>query len=666
MKWKFTFLAFMLCSTIFCANSQLPLPIRTIGGEKYYYYEVKNKETIYSISNKLGISKEAIIRYNPDAAEGLEKEQLLFFPVIDFIDSSNASSDIPRTFAHTVEKGETLYGISKTYGITPDDIIKYNPEAASGIREGEILQIPQISDSENDNEYYTVEAAPQDTAIVYVTVRYGDTLYSMAKRYNTSIDKILELNPGVSPQNFKAGEVIRVRPNAITHIETERTVTEFYTYKVKRGDTFLSLSKRFDVDIDELRAANPNMDEPKKGEFIYIPVKKNETVLIDPNSTYMRDTLSYNDSPIIQEMYDSIHVIKDDNAINVALMLPFMLDTKKPSTQARLYTEFYKGFLLAVDTISQTTDKEINIYAFDTKDDMSTLESILADEAIKEMDMIFTPDDNEQITRLAQFGAENKIAIINSFSLKNESYNDYPTVFQINTPQNYLYAKVFDMFDNTFRGCEVIFLHLDSENEKDMIPQLKAHLSAKGINHKTIGITTAALMPETLDIELEPGKKYVIIPTSGTRNMLVKIFDAIKSVKFDRFDVDLCMMGYPEWVTYLPDFTQYFNQIDTYIYSRFYENTNNSDTQDFERKYHKWYGEYMIYAAPKFGLLGYDTGYYFLEMFAENKDFNFNPKYAGLQNSFDFGRVSNWSGFINKSAYFIHFTVYNTIETVVR
>ena len=109
MKWKFTFLAFMLCSTIFCANSQLPLPIRTIGGEKYYYYEVKNKETIYSISNKLGISKEAIIRYNPDAAEGLEKEQLLFFPVIDFIDSSNASSDIPRTFAHTVEKGETLY-----------------------------------------------------------------------------------------------------------------------------------------------------------------------------------------------------------------------------------------------------------------------------------------------------------------------------------------------------------------------------------------------------------------------------------------------------------------------------------------------------------------------------------------------------------------------------
>ena len=113
--------------------------------------------------------------------------------------------------------------------------------------------------------------------------------------------------------------------------------------------------------------------------------------------------------------------------------------------------------------------------------------------------------------------------------------------------------------------------------------------------------------------------------------MLVKIFDAIKSVKFDRFDVDLCMMGYPEWVTYLPDFTQYFNQIDTYIYSRFYENTNNSDTQDFERKYHKWYGEYMIYAAPKFGLLGYDTGYYFLEMFAENKDFNFNPKYAGLQ-----------------------------------
>ena len=74
----------------------------------------------------------------------------------------------------------------------------------------------------------------------------------------------------------------------------------------------------------------------------------------------------------------------------------------------------------------------------------------------------------------------------------------------------------------------------------------------------------------------------------------------------------------------------------------------------------------MIYAAPKFGLLGYDTGCYFLSLFMNGKDYNNNFNYTGLQNSFDFDRVSNWSGFINKSVYFIHFTVFNTIETIIK
>ena len=359
-------------------------------------------------------------------------------------------------------------------------------------------------------------------------------------------------------------------------------------------------------------------------------------------------------------------MFRDDNNINVALLLPFMLNNQLQSKQARLYTEFYKGFLLAVDTIRKNnTSKRINIFAYDTQDSQARVDSILNMPALAEMDMIFTPDDDNHIARIARYGTEHKIAVINSFSLKNDIYNDYSTLFQVNTPQNYMQAKLFDFFDDTFRGYEVVFINLESESEKEMIGELKAHLSAKDINYTTIDINTS-LQADTLNQALMQGKRYVIIPTSGSRNILIKSLDAIKNVKIDRYDISLCMLGHPEWATYNAEFGADFNRVDTYIYSRFFTRPDSPAVHNFDDTFHRWYGEYMIYAAPKFGLLGYDTGRYFLELFMRGKDYNNNFKYDGLQNCFDFDRVSNWSGFINKSVYFIHFTVFNTTETYIK
>ena len=79
------------------------------------------------------------------------------------------------TFLHTVKKGETLYGIAKNYGVSTDDIVKFNPEANGGIKEGETLQIPQSSQAIGQDTIRTA-VTPQDTAIIYVTIRQGDTM----------------------------------------------------------------------------------------------------------------------------------------------------------------------------------------------------------------------------------------------------------------------------------------------------------------------------------------------------------------------------------------------------------------------------------------------------------------------------------------------------------
>ena len=73
--------AITLASCSAAAFAQLNLPTRNIGGVDYYYRIVQKKETIYGIARELNIPKEDIVKYNPSVATGLKKDQVLYFPV---------------------------------------------------------------------------------------------------------------------------------------------------------------------------------------------------------------------------------------------------------------------------------------------------------------------------------------------------------------------------------------------------------------------------------------------------------------------------------------------------------------------------------------------------------------------------------------------------------
>ena len=113
-------LAIFAATTFSLSASVKDLPIKSIDGTSYYYYDVPQKETVYSLCHKLGISKEEIIKHNPSVADGLKYGTTLFFPVDD--DSEHLTNkDVTdhngsRTITHKVEKGQTIYGISTKYG----------------------------------------------------------------------------------------------------------------------------------------------------------------------------------------------------------------------------------------------------------------------------------------------------------------------------------------------------------------------------------------------------------------------------------------------------------------------------------------------------------------------------------------------------------------------
>lgn len=666
------------------------LPKRTIGGSEFYYYKVKAKETIFGISKKFNITQEEMIKYNPSLVDGLKKDYILLFPVSAFPQDESSIKEKAVTaeyFTHVVERGETLYGLSKTYNVTQDAIIALNPSANKGLKTGQTLVIPQpttavsapvASTEPTVDDVATVDTVtaptPSDTAveqekneIVFHTIQRGETLFGLSKKYDTTIEKILAMNPGVSPSNFKSGEVIRIAPNSLKPELKEATVTEIVPYVAQKGDDFKSIAEANDITEADLIAANPNLSKVKQGKTVQLPVEKKDSVLVLPHEGSSSE-LQSNTSERIKEIYDSVHNISNDNEINIALLLPYMLNKTPQSKQARLYTEFYKGFLMALEEIEGNCSKKINIFTYDTEDSNSKLAEILEKDELKDMDLIFASEDNTQIAEISKFCNENKIYMVNSFSLKTEEYNENPFMFQINIPQSFMYADVFDWFDSKFDDYEIVFIHKKGSAKKEFAEDLKSHVEQKHSSQIHQIEYGTSLVSDVFKSMLEPGKKYLLVPTSGTKAAMSQIVPAIKRVKADSIGVETAVLGYPEWVTYMDDWKDSFHELDTYIYSRFFVNPQDAKVERFDEKYKDWYGESMMNAVPHFGYLGYDTGLYFLKSLCKNgKDFNkSNIEYTGLQTNFDFERVSNWSGFVNKAVYFIHFMPTGKIDIKVR
>ena len=167
---------------------------------------------------------------------------------------------------------------------------------------------------------------------------------------------------------------------------------------------------------------------------------------------------------------------------------------------------------------------------------------------------------------------------------------------------------------------------------------------------------TAQAMKEVLRSD----KENIFIPTSGSDVTLIKIIPQLTVLVRENPDANVHLFGYPEWQTYTKDHLEAFFELDTYFYSSFYTNNLLPAAINFTKSYRKWYGKDMDERYPKFGMLGFDTGYFFLKglsRYGSGFEKNLNEmNLVPIQTGFKFQRVNNWGGFINRKVFFVHFT----------
>ena len=564
-------------------------------------------------------------------------------------------------FIHTVTKGQSLYSISSMYNVSIADIVKENPGSDAGIKAGQALKIPQKDGSQ----------------VIFHTIQSGETLYKLSVKYGVSVERICQANPGLSAKNFRVDQVIAIPPVAKSEQVSAEVIDQLPSspakvekkdeslkpncrdmHRVERKETVYSICKQYGITEEELLAANPEIKNKKlkKGKFLCIPYPKETAKTSTPTQPQTNVDATLTDAQLFDKNKKKNEKI---STIKAAVVLPFNTDgTGTRDEQVRM-VEYYEGFLMAMDSLKKQ-GISIDLYTYDSGKTASSVNKILNKAEMKNMDIIFGPAHTEQVKPMAEFAQKHNSRLVIPFSSKGDDVFGNPAVYQINTPQSYLYSEVYEHYLRKFPNAHVIFLdaatgHTDKD---DFVKGLKEELKNRQITFKEL--RGENINPEGMKLAVDSLRENVIIPTSGKNVVLTKILPQLIVTSREHPNYDMKLFGYPEWQTYTDDHLASFFELNTYFYSSFYTNNLFPAAIQFTNAYRKWFSKDMANTFPKYGMLGFDTAYFFLKGLNDyGSNFEDQVKQmqvTPIQTGFKFDRVNNWGGFINRKVFFVNFT----------
>lgn len=604
---------------------------QVVSNDTIRNHTIVSGETLYSLAGKYKTTVDEIIRLNPEVAKGLKVGQVIKVP-------TRKRSDVPKDQTnrmHTVASGETLYSLANSYNTSVDEIIRLNPDVSGGLKTGSSIIIPREKDG-----------------YIYHTIQDKETLFSVSKWYDLTQEEVLATNPGLSASNFVIGKVVRLDADLVRKKKAERAELELmanssFEYILEQKEQVEDIAKKFNVSVEDIKRLNPNLKKKlSKGDKILIPAPK------------------MNLSAPTQTTSEALN-LKNTTA-QIAIMLPFMTNVADKKAERERMVEYYEGFLMALNEVKQKGfSGEVFVYDLQNAD---AIKQTLAKPELKKMNLIIGPAYDENVDMISDFSKANHIPLVIPFTSKNNSYQTNPYIYQVNSPQSFFYSKVGTTFIKEFKDYNIIILSSQNvaDEKLDFTNSLAAQLRQNGIAHQMVKI--AGTNANALDAALSSVKKNVIIPTFSSSSALDKTMPAILKVKQNNSSKNVVLFGYPEWQTYNKTTrSRFMHPMDTYIFSPFYASLSSMATTAFKTNYTKTYGKEILPTFPKFALLGYDTGKYFLTAL-QRSGYTFHKEstsyYTGLQTNFNFERVNYWSGYINKNVCFIHFDSNNNVNAV--
>lgn len=187
-------------------SGELPadsIGVETINGQTFVVHRVEEKETLFAISRRYGTSVEAILQHNASAGSGLEIGQILKVPY-----TRSATQKPADGILHTVAPKETLYSISRAYQVSMDDLKRWNNLTDATLGIGQQLVIKKSAAVAVRTPQPVQNERPEPIARKGThTVQPGQTLFSIAREYDLSIDQLRAWND-LQGNELKVGQTL--------------------------------------------------------------------------------------------------------------------------------------------------------------------------------------------------------------------------------------------------------------------------------------------------------------------------------------------------------------------------------------------------------------------------------------------------------------------------
>ncbi len=511
---------------------------------------------------------------------------------------------------HTVASGETLYGISRDYNVSVDQLYQLNPDVKEGIKAGQLIKIPIHKASSQEPQ------KPQ-----YHKVERGETLYSIARMYGVSPTDLQNANSVLTdPDKLSVGMIIQIPTTKedTTILRTKGStpksdapmvgVTGLRMYKVPQGATIYSLLRVTGWTEEQLFHYNPQI---KKG------LKADDTILIPdaslPNNKAVGQRPAF---PVV-------------GGYTVVLALPFSNDN------GNRFSRYYEGFLMAL-LEAKKTGKSVHLFAIDSNSSQLS-ESISSLQQLPKVDLILGGVSEGSIEALATLAQKKHAIYVVPFTSKDYTKlaRKGANIYQVNTPHEALYREVARKFVKEYRNDYVQFVQFpsDESSKPDFTAVLKEECRRAGISYGEV-VRDSFSAPSDVVALSSRHTTSVVVPEASSLTAANNILRPIQTATDSLGVSNVTVFGYPEWQTYDKSIGDDLRAVEGAFYTTFLADSSDNRYKSLENEYKDWYGHGLGNTYPRYSILGYDTGRFFLNLLGNESAGS--RSWNGVQSKFEF------------------------------
>lgn len=292
------------------------------------------------------------------------------------------------------------------------------------------------------------------------------------------------------------------------------------------------------------------------------------------------------------------------------LRIGFILPLHQHNGDGLRMTEYYRGWLLALDSLKQH-GFSADVWAWNVPEEASVA-ATLDDPAAARLDLIVGPIYSSQVGAVAHFAERNNIKTLLPFSIYAPEMNTVTQLHQVYQPSDSLTKDFVADYVKRFKGCHTVIIDCnDKESNKGAFTSaLRKALDENRMPHKVTNLKT----PEEDFIKAFRSEgRNVVVLNSGRSPELKMALLKLNNLTMNVPETQISLYGYTDWLMYLRQCQEEFCRYDTYIPSTFHTQLTEPKTQQLVRKYQEVFGTDMQQALPRFALTGFDHAMFFLQ-----------------------------------------------------